>query len=733
VRVGAVEGDPSRSDVEVVLLDNGRAVAVWHSNGDNGSSLQASHRDPGEGWSTPVSLGVADKLYSFTAATNGLEVVVAAGFGSTFGNVDIDLVAYELAGGSDTWSSGTEIQSLVGVGASSIPPLHVAIGDDGIVTVASGTDPAGSGPRGATVIQRIDGDWGTPVAVVSPTAEFGLHLPDNDGVALGMSHVGGVSRVTVAAATIDRGLDSSLNSPDDQYSLVIRTATGDGGWSAPEVVHSTTGEFAEFGDIYRNIAVGASDGDAVVVWTDSDVTEEGSTPGLSARVKLASGALSSEQVLSTFARTSTDVLAAGVAAGSTNDVGVLWGGLFDNTVRLRVWDATTDTWDAEALVNPSGIGGDEGFAVPSALVPGPTGEMVAVIRTSSGYVTRDRSAAGELASSIIPLVNAADNPGMNSDDPDVAIGGVGGMQRIAVVGTTFGEGESGMFVIDDDTVAPVITSASVSVVSGGTVAATAVATDNLGIRSIRFAWGDATTDTVGTATSAQHTYAASGTYTVTITVTDTASNVTSTTRSVTVSVAPAVRVPGAPRTLVAAPRNASVVLSWAAPVSNGGAVITDYVVQFRRTGASAWTTFADGVRSTRTAVVTGLVNGRGYQFRVSARNSVGTGAASAAVTATPRTVPGAPRSVAASTARGALVVSWRAPSSDGGSAITDYKIQRRAAGAKKWRTVKDGVATTTTVRLTDLPAGTDQEFRVRAVSSVGAGAWSAVVEGSVPR
>jgi PKD repeat protein len=559
-----------------------------------------------------------------------------------------------------------------------------------------------------------------------------LHLPDNDGVALGMSHVGGVSRVTVAAATIDRGLDSSLNTPDDQYSLVIRTATGDGGWSAPEVVHSTTGEFAEFGDIYRNIAVGASDGDAVVVWTDSDVTEEGSIPGLSARVKLASGALSSEQVLSTFAQTSTDVLAAGVAAGSTNDVGVLWGGLFDNTVRLRVWDATADTWDAEALVNPSGIGGDEGFAVPSALVPGPAGEMVAVIRTSSGYVTRDRSAAGELASSIIPLVNAADNPGMNSDRPDVAIGGAEGTERIAVVGSAYGS-SSGMFVIDDDTVAPVITSASVGVVSGGRVAATATATDNLGIRSIRFAWGDATADTVGTATSAQHTYAASGTYTVTITVTDTASNVTSTTRTVTVSVAPAATTPGAPRALVAKPRNASVALAWTAPASTGGAAITDYVVQFRRTGTTSWTTFADGVRTTRTAVVTGLVNGRSYQFRVSAKNSVGTGAASATVTATPRTVPGVPRSVAVSTARGALVVSWRAPSSDGGSAITDYKIQRRVAGAKKWKTVKDGVATATSVRLADLTAGSDQEFRVRAVSSVGAGAWSAVVEGSVPR
>ena len=713
------------------MLDTGRTVALWRSNGDNGSSLQASFRDPGENWSTPVSLGVADKLYSFTAATNGVEVVVAAGFGTTFSNVDIDLVAFELAGGSDTWSAGTEIQSLIGVGASFLAPLQAVVGDDGIVTVATSTDPAGSRPSGASLIQRIDGVWGAPVSVVTPTAARGLHQPADDGVALGMSHVGGVSRVTAAVPTIDRGADESYNSPDDVFELLAVTATGDGGWSAPEVVHSTTGALAEFGDIYRNIAVGASDGDAVVVWTDSDVTEEGATPGVSARVKLASGALSSEQVLSTFAQTSTDVLAAGVAAGSTNDVGVLWNGLFDNTVRLRVWDATTDTWDAEALVNPPGIGGGEGFTVPTDLVTGPTGEMVVVMRSSDRWLTHDRSAVGVLAGNIIPLADPSVTSGMtSSDDPSIAIGGVDGVQRIAVIGSSFGSAAGGMFVIDDDQVAPVITSASVSVVSGGLVAATATATDNLGIRSIRFAWGDSTPDTVGTSTSAQHTYAASGTYTVTITVTDTASNVTSTTRSVTVSV---VTAPGAPRALRATPRNASVGLSWTAPVSTGGAAVTDYVVQFRRTGTSSWTTFADGVRSTRSAVVTGLVNGRSYQFRVAAKNSVGTGAFSTAVSTTPRTVPGAPRSVAVTAARGALVLSWKAPSSNGGSAITDYQVQRRSAGAKKWTTVKDGVSTSTSLRFPDLTPGSRQQFRVRAVSVVGPGAWSEVVEGRVPR
>jgi PKD repeat protein len=723
VHVDAVDGDPSRSDVEVVLLDNGRAVAVWRSEGDTGGTLQASYRDPAEAWSAPVSLGDVGKLYRFAVATNGVEVVVVAGVGSTFENVDIDLVAFELDGGSETWSAGADIQSLVGVGPSSLPPFHIAVGDDGIVTVATSTDP-GPGPNGASLIQRIGDVWGAPFAFVTPTPDRGLHLPADDGLGLGLSHVGGVSRVTVAAATIDRGADDELNTTDDVYELLAVTATGDGGWSSIQSVHDSTGASSEFGVTYREIAVAAAAGDAVISWTDTDPS---AAHVLNARVRLAAGSLSAEQEVSDDVSTGSPLFAAG-AESSTNDVGVLWTGSFDGSVRLRTWDASTDAWETEVVVM-AGPGGD-GSSAARDLVAGPSGEMVAVVVTDSGFVTRNRSAAGVLAGSTIALSSPAATPGMQCcNTPSIAIGGTSGVERLAVVGSAYGS-SSGMFVIDDDTVAPVITSASVGIVSGGRVAATMTASDNLGIRSVRFAWGDATADTVGTSTSAQHTYAASGTYTVTITVTDTASNVTSTTRSVTVTVATA---PSAPRALVGTPRNASVSLAWAAPVSTGGATITDYVVQFRRTGTTSWTTFADGVRTTRTAVVTGLVNGRSYQFRVSAKNSVGTGAASATVTATPRTVPGVPRSVAVSTARGALVVSWRAPSSDGGSAITDYKIQRRVAGAKKWKTVKDGVRTTTSVRLTDLPAGTDQEFRVRAVSSVGAGAWSAVAEGSVPR
>ena len=99
-------------------------------------------------------------------------------------------------------------------------------------------------------------------------------------------------------------------------------------------------------------------------------------------------------------------------------------------------------------------------------------------------------------------------------------------------------------------------------------------------------------------------------------------------------------VPGAPTGLIAAIAGAGeVALLWNAPASNGGAPITDYVVQFSSDGGSTWTTFSrDGTPYNGTnavALVTGLTNGTAYVFRVAAVNSVGTGpytAASSAVT-----------------------------------------------------------------------------------------------------
>ena len=122
------------------------------------------------------------------------------------------------------------------------------------------------------------------------------------------------------------------------------------------------------------------------------------------------------------------------------------------------------------------------------------------------------------------------------------------------------------------------------------------------------------------------------TYTFTVTATNAIG--TSTASGTSNSVTPA-SVPGAPTNLAAVISDSSVDLSWSAPVSNGGSVLTDYVVQYKLTTGGTWAVFSDGVSTTPSTTVTGLSNDNSYDFRVFAKNAVGTGAASGEVSATP--------------------------------------------------------------------------------------------------
>ena len=124
-----------------------------------------------------------------------------------------------------------------------------------------------------------------------------------------------------------------------------------------------------------------------------------------------------------------------------------------------------------------------------------------------------------------------------------------------------------------------------------------------------------------------------------------------------------VTVPAAPTSLILTPNNGQVTLTWTAPVNTGGLALTDYVIDYRPTGSVTWSTYADGVSTTTSFTVIGLINGTSYDFRVSAVNALGQGSASATSVATPATTPDAPIAVIAVAGNARATVTFTGPSS----------------------------------------------------------------------
>lgn len=87
--------------------------------------------------------------------------------------------------------------------------------------------------------------------------------------------------------------------------------------------------------------------------------------------------------------------------------------------------------------------------------------------------------------------------------------------------------------------------------------------------------------------------------------------------------------------------------------------------------------------------------------------------------------PGAPTNVAAVATAGGADVSWTAPASDGGYALTSYLVYVRASGASTWTSYSTG-STATTYAVTGLAGGSTYSIAVRAVNVNGPGSWSNV-------
>jgi fibronectin type 3 domain-containing protein len=176
-------------------------------------------------------------------------------------------------------------------------------------------------------------------------------------------------------------------------------------------------------------------------------------------------------------------------------------------------------------------------------------------------------------------------------------------------------------------------------------------------------------------------------------------------------------VPLAPTLSTATPSPGQVVLVWSAPSSNGGSQITNYRV-YRGT-SSGGETLLTTLGNVLTYTNTGLTNGQAYYYKVTATNSIGEGAQSNELSALPVSVPSAPTLTSSTPGNAQMTLAWTVPSSNGGSAITNYKVYRGStSGGETILTTLGNVLTYTDSSLTN---GQTYYYKVSAVSTVGEG------------
>ena len=184
--------------------------------------------------------------------------------------------------------------------------------------------------------------------------------------------------------------------------------------------------------------------------------------------------------------------------------------------------------------------------------------------------------------------------------------------------------------------------------------------------------------------------------------------------------------PSAPEDLTATAEGPTTIdLDWEEPSDDGGSDITGYRIEWSATDGPPWgildrdtgddgTTYSD----------IGLTGGTRRYYRVAAINDDGEGPWSDVADATTDIgVPGVPRNLTAGESGSSRIkLSWSAPTSDGGSRITGYKIEVSSNGGRTWSVKEDDTrSSSTTYAHTGLESGTTWHYRVSAINSEGTG------------
>ena len=186
----------------------------------------------------------------------------------------------------------------------------------------------------------------------------------------------------------------------------------------------------------------------------------------------------------------------------------------------------------------------------------------------------------------------------------------------------------------------------------------------------------------------------------------------------------AVTVPSNPTSVSVSGDADSRTITWGTPTSDGGSAITSYKIGWIPPGSSFSLIVENLSPSTRTWTHdTDLTTDGTYNYIVYAVNSEGDSSGAndtISITTTAVTVPSNPTSVSVSGDADSRTITWGTPTSDGGSAITSYKIGWIPPGSSFSLIVENlSPSTRTWTHDTDLTTDGTYNYIVYAVNSEG--------------
>ncbi len=190
--------------------------------------------------------------------------------------------------------------------------------------------------------------------------------------------------------------------------------------------------------------------------------------------------------------------------------------------------------------------------------------------------------------------------------------------------------------------------------------------------------------------------------------------------------------PGQVTNVSATAGNGTANVTWSAPA--GGGPVTTYTVTPYIGSEAQTATTVSGTPPATSAKISGLTNGTSYTFVVTASNPNGAGSPSEhsnSVTPTSVNPPSAPTAVTASAATAQALVSWTAPSNNGGGSITGYTLTSYV-GVSAQTTLEVGAGATSAI-VKGLSNGTSYTFTVAAINSAGSGPASAASNAVTPQ